>query len=83
MSDALHILVFWLAMGCGDARGAHRFVPDSMLAFSALRNTENGPPFVVWRDSVRLPSVRSSAQRVAFSAMSAASPGRQAPARYR
>jgi hypothetical protein len=31
---------------------ARRFVPDSMLAFSALCNTENGPPFVVWRDSV-------------------------------
>ncbi len=35
---------------------AHWFVPDSMLAFSALRNTENGPPFVARRDSVRLPS---------------------------
>jgi hypothetical protein len=41
---------------------AHRFVPDSMLAFSALRNTENGPPFVVWRDSVRLPSFQCGPQ---------------------
>jgi hypothetical protein len=33
-----------------------------MLAFSALRNTENGPPFVVWRDSVRLPSFQCGPQ---------------------
>ena len=42
---------------------AHRFVPDAMLAFSALRNTENGPLFVVWRDSVRLPSFQCGPQR--------------------
>jgi hypothetical protein len=41
---------------------AHRFVPDAMLAFSALRNTENGPPFAARRDSVRLPSFQCGPQ---------------------
>jgi len=33
-----------------------------MLAFSVLRNTENGPPLVVWRYSVRLSSFQRGPQ---------------------